>query len=72
MLYNVHFCLAPEGLRDIGITILSVCLSDVWKMLKFLNGLFPVFCHEYGYTNHLFRKNGGWRLATRSFFKIFL
>ena len=34
---------------------------------------FAVFCHEYGYTNHIFRKSGGWRLVTRScfFFKYF-
>ena len=31
---------------------------------------FAVFCHEYDYTNHLFRKSGGWRLATHSFFFI--
>ena len=35
-------------------------------MLKFLNGLFAVFCHKYGYTYNLFRKNGGWRLVLRS------
>ena len=29
---------------------------------------FAVFYHEYGYTNHIFRKSGGWRLVTRSFF----
>ena len=27
---------------------------------------FAVFCHEYDYTNHLFRKSGGWRMVTRS------
>ena len=27
---------------------------------------FAVFCHEYDYTNHLFRKSVGWRLVTRS------
>ena len=29
---------------------------------------FAVFCHEYGYINNLFWKNGGWRLYYAVFF----
>ena len=48
---------------------LSVCVC-VWcpENVK----VFAVFCHEYGYTNHLFRKNGGWRLVLCSFKKKYL
>ena len=45
-----------------------VCLCYVQKMLKFFNGLFAVFCHEYGYKNNLFLKNGGWRLVLHRYF----
>ena len=27
----------------------------------------PSSAHEYGYTNHLFRKNGGWEIGTTQF-----
>ena len=27
-----------------------------------------IMLDKYGYTNHLFRKNGGWRLVLRRFF----
>ena len=37
------FCLAPEGLQDIGITICVPVTCGVRKMLKFLNGS---FCHH--------------------------
>ena len=30
---------------------------------------FAVFCNKYGYINHIFRKNGGWRLVLPSLFK---
>ena len=35
-------------------------------MLKFLVNHFAVFGREYGYTNPLFWKHGGWRLVLRS------
>ena len=59
-----------SGLRDLGITF-SVACDVREKNESFWIDYFSVFYHEYGYTNHIFRKNGGWRLVLRSLKKFF-
>ena len=54
-----------EWLRDGDyIFCLCVCVCVMsGKCYSFWMDYFAVFCYEYDYTNHLFRKSGGWRLV---------
>ena len=63
---------ATNMVTQIGTTqfsfFVNICLmgfnSGFWM------DYFAVFCHEYGYINNLFWKNGGWRLYYR--YAVFL